>query len=72
MKKHDSFWNEGGMDIKPFWPQYWRYLRNIPEPLDPEEICRSDDGGIIFISIITFFLATMLIYKIRRYLIRQV
>ncbi len=55
----------------PFWPQYWRRVRNLPEPDDPDEIIRCDDGGLILMAVIALPVAFALAYRFRRYLIRR-
>jgi len=63
----------GGVEHStPFWPQYWRRLRNIPEPDDPANIIRSDDGGLILMAVIALPVALALAYKFRKFLIRRV
>jgi hypothetical protein len=54
---------------RPFWPQYWRYLRHIPEPDSAYAIIRSDDGGIAFFLILIFQVMTLFLLRYHRSLI---
>ena len=65
------YWTEAGEHDRPFWPQYWRHLRGIPEPDDSDEICRVDDGGWMSILLITLPLILGLLYKFRKSLVRS-
>jgi hypothetical protein len=70
-KEHNTYLMAGVVEmVSPFWPQYWRRIRNIPEPLEPEEILRSDDGGLMLMAVIALPVALGLAYKFRKYLVR--
>ncbi len=54
----------------PFWPQYWRRIRGIPEPEDSTEALRSDDGGIVMLTVVGATLIFVLMFKFKRYFIK--
>jgi len=69
----NSYPSLGGVECPtPFWPQFWRRLRRLPEPSEPKEIVHSDDGGLIITTIVAISLGGLLAYKFKKYLIKRV
>lgn len=67
--EHNSYWYRG-MDIpRPFWPQYWRRLRGIPEPMSPAEVNHSDDGGLLLGA--TLIAASVPVVAVASYYLRK-